>query len=171
LRRNFGEDYKDEKVGTIPEDRILLPGIVHACVVVRDVEKTAGNLAKRFGIGPWEVRLKRYPESQASFRGKPTDCTFKFAYAKAGPITLELVETVSGKSSYQEFLDRHGEGLHHLGFPTPLPFAAELEKWERQGIKPVQVMHMDDPEEGWAYMDTQDLIGFTLEILSFRKFQ
>jgi len=30
---------------------------------------------------------------------------------------------------------------------------------------------MDDPEEGWAYMDTQDLIGFTLEILSFRKFQ
>ena len=49
---------KDAKVGTIPEDHILLPGIVHACVVVRDVEKTAGNLAKRFGIGPWEVRLK-----------------------------------------------------------------------------------------------------------------
>lgn len=148
-----------------------LPANVRALRRLAMTESSAGNLAKRFGIGPWEVRLKRYPESQARFRGEPTECTFKFAYAKAGPITLELVQTVSGKSSYQEFLDRHGEGLHHLGFPTPLPFEAELKKWERQGIKPVQVMHMDDPEEGWAYMDTQDLIGFTLEILSFRKFQ
>ena len=162
---------KDEKLGTIPEDRILLRDIVHACVVVRDVEKTAGILAGKFGIGPWDIHLKSYPKSQATFRGEPTECTFKFAYAKAGPITLELVETVNGNSSYKEFLDRHGERLHHIGFPAPLPFDAELKKWDRLGIKTVQSMRLDDPEEGWAYMDTQDLIGFTLEILSFRKFQ
>ena len=161
----------DEKAGAIPADRILLKEIVHACVVVRSVEKTAGNLSEKFGIGPWDVHVKSYPESQASFRGRPTACTFKFAYAKVGPITLELVEPVSGMSSYQEFLDRHGEGIHHLGFPVPLPFDSEVEKWQRQGIQPVQAMKLDDPEEGWAYMDTQDLAGFTLEILSFKKFQ
>jgi hypothetical protein len=32
-------------------------------------------------------------------------------------------------------------------------------------------MRLDDPQEGWAYMDTQDLVGFTMEILAFRKFQ
>lgn len=162
---------RDERVGLVPEDRIMLGGILHVCVVVRDVEKTAAILAGRFGIGPWEVRLKQYPESQACFRGESTECTFKFGYARVGPVTLELAETVSGKSSYREFLEKHGEGLHHIGFSAPLPFDAELQKWQSQGIRPVQVMHMDDRQEGWAYMDTQDLIGFTLEILSFRKFQ
>ncbi len=162
---------KDEKLTTIPDDKILLRDVLHACVVVRDAEKVAKTLSERFGIGPWEVHLKSYPKSQAIFRGKPVECTFKFAYAKVGPITLELAEPVSGESSYKEFLDKHGEGLHHIGFSAPLPFDAEVRKWERLGIKAIQSMKLDDPDEGWAYMDTRDLIGFTLEILSFRKFQ
>ncbi len=70
-----------------------------------------------------------------------------------------------------EFLRQHGEGLHHLGFPTPLPFDAELDKWDKAGVKPLQVSRLDDPEEGWAYMDTRELAGFILEILSFKKYQ
>ena len=162
---------KDDKLATIPADKLLTRDILHVCVVVRDVGKTAKALADRFGIGPWEVHRKSYPKSQATFRGEPVECTFKFAYAKAGPITLELAEPISGKSSYREFLDKHGEGLHHIGFAAPLPFDAEVKKWQRQGIKPIQSAKLDDPEEGWAYMDTQDLVGFTMEILSFRKFQ
>ena len=162
---------KDERVKNIPEDRIQLNEIVHACVVVNDVERTAENISEKFGIGPFEVRQKSYPESQASIRGEPVAYTLKFAYARVGPITLELVETVEGRTIYQEFLEEHGEGLHHLGFPTPLPFDAELDKWEKAGIKPLQVSRLDDPEEGWAYMDTQGLAGFILEILSFKKYR
>jgi methylmalonyl-CoA/ethylmalonyl-CoA epimerase len=161
----------DERVKNIPEDRIQLNEIVHACVVVRDVEATAKNISEKFSIGPFEVRQKSYPESNASIRGEPVAYTLKFAYAKMGPITLELVETVEGRTLYQEFLEEHGEGLHHLGFPTPLPFDKELEKWEKMGIKALQVSRLDDPEEGWAYMDTQKLAGFILEILSLRKYQ
>jgi len=162
---------KDEKLAIIPSDKLLTRDILHVCVVVRDAEKTAKTLADKFGIGPWEVHRKSYPKSHATFRGEAVECTFKFAYAKAGPITLELAEPISGKSSYKEFLDKHGEGLHHIGFVAPLPFDAEVKKWERQGIKPIQTAKLDDPEEGWGYMDTQDLVGFTMEILSFRKFQ
>lgn len=162
---------KDKRLKNIPEDRIQLREIVHACVVVRDVEKTAKNISENFGIGPFEVRLKSYPESQATLRGAAVEYTLKFAYANVGPITLELVETVKGKTIYQEFLEEHGEGLHHLGFPTPLPFDSELKKWEQRGIKPLQVSWLDDPEEGWAYMDTQKIAGFILEILSFKKYQ
>ncbi len=162
---------KDERVKNIPEDRIQLNEIVHACVVVNDVERTAENISEKFGIGPFEVRQKSYPESQASIRGDPVGYTLKFAHAKVGPITLELVETVEGRTIYQEFLEEHGEGLHHIGVPTPLPFDAELEKWGRQGIEPLQVNRMESPEEGWAYMDTQGLIGCILEILSFRRYQ
>jgi hypothetical protein len=161
---------KDERVSSIPEDRIKLNEIVHACVVVRDVEATARNISEKFGIGPFEVRQKSYPESNASVRGEPVAYTLKFAYAKVGPITLELVETVEGRTIYQEFLEEHGEGLHHLGFPTPLPIEEELDKWERMGVGALQVSRLDDPEEGWAYMDTQGFAGFIVEILSLRKY-
>lgn len=162
---------KDQKVGTVPNNKIMLKEIVHVCVVVRNVEKTANILAEKFGIGPFEIRQKSYPKSNASIRGEPVEYILKFGYSKVGSIVLELVETVKGKTNYQEFLDTHGEGIHHIGFPTPLPFDKELEKWRKQGIDALQISRLDDPEEGWAYMETQELVGFTMEILSFKKYQ
>ena len=156
---------------SIPEDRIMLREILHICIVVRDVEKTAEVFAEKFSIGPWRIRVVHTPSSRASVRGEPVSYTLKFGHVKVGPITLELVETVEGKTIYQEFLEKHGEGLHHIAVPTPIPFETELEKWEKLGIKPLQANRMEDPEEGWAYMDTRDLIGCLMEILSFKRYQ
>lgn len=155
----------------IPEDKIILREIVHVCIVVRDVEEKARAFAEKFGVGPWRIRLVHTPSSRASVHGEPVDYTLKFGHARVGPISLELVETVEGKTIYQEFLKEHGEGLHHIGVPTPTPFDAEMEKWEKLGIKPLQENRMTDPEEGWAYMDTQELVGCVLEILSFKRYQ
>lgn len=149
----------------------MLREIVHVCVVVRDVEETAKAFSEKFGIGPWRIRVVSTPSSRASVRGEPVEYTLKFGHAKVGPVTLELVETIEGRTIYQEFLERHGEGLHHIGVPTPVPFDAELEKWQRLGVKPLQVNRMEDPDEGWAYMDTQGLVGCIMEILSFRRYQ
>jgi len=159
------------KSRSIPEDRIMLREIVHVCIVVRDVEKTAKVFAEKFGIAPFRIRVVHTPSSRASVHDEPVDYTLKFGHARVGPITLELVETLEGKTIYQEFLEEHGEGLHHIGVPTPIPFDTELEKWRKLGIKPLQVNRMENSEEGWAYMDTQGLIGCILEILSFRRYQ
>ena len=156
---------------SVPEDKIMLREIVHVCIVVRDVEKTAKAFADTFGIGPWRIRVLHTPPTRASVRGEPVEYTLKFGHTRVGPMTLELVETVDGKTIYQEFLEEHGEGIHHIGVPTPLPFDTEIEKWLKIGIKPLQVNKMEDPEEGWAYMDTQGLIGCILEILSFKRYQ
>ncbi len=40
----------------------------------------------------------------------------KLALAQLGPVMCELIEPVQGPSSYEEFLNEHGEGLHHLGY-------------------------------------------------------
>jgi hypothetical protein len=162
---------KDPKVSNFPDDKIMLNEIVHVCIVVRNVEKKAKILSEKFGISPFRIRQQTYPESQATMRGESVEYTLKFGYSKMGPIVLELVETISGKTSYQEFLEEHGEGIHHIGFPTPVPFDKELEKWRKQGIEAIQISRLDDPEEGWAYMDTQPIAGFIMEILSFKRYQ
>ncbi len=167
--QNLDETMSAAQSRIIPEDRIMLREIVHVCVVVEDVEKTDRVFAEKFGIGPFRIRVMHTPSSRASVYGEPVDYTLKFGHARVGPITLELVETVEGKTVYQEFLEKHGEGLHHLGVPTQIPFDAELDKWQKRGIKPLQVNRMEDPEEGWAYMDTWGLVGCIIEILSFKR--
>jgi hypothetical protein len=163
--------FSDERLGNIPEDRILLREIVHVCVVVEDVEEKARAFADKFGIGPFEIREKHYDKSKGMLHGEPVEYTLKFGYAKMGTITLELVETLEGETLYKEFLEEHGEGIHHIGIPTPLPFDEELNKWTRLGIKPLMASRLEDPGEGWAYMDTQNLVGCVLEILSLKKYQ
>lgn len=71
MTRALGEDMiiKDLKVGNFLDDKIMLKDIVHVCMVVRNVEKTAKALAKKFGIGPFEIRQKTYPKSHATMRG------------------------------------------------------------------------------------------------------
>ena len=49
-------------------------------------------------------------------RGKPTPYTMRVTFAHMGPVRLELVQVVEGDCLYTEFLQEHGEGVHHLGF-------------------------------------------------------
>ncbi len=155
----------------IPEDKIMLREVAHLCIVVRDVERTARAFAERFGIGPFRIRVLHTPKSRGSVQGEPAEYTIKFGFARLGPITLELAQPLEGRTILQEFLEEHGEGIHHIGLPASTPFEAELEKWRRQGIQPLQSSRMEDPEEGWAYMDTHNLVGCILEILCFKRYQ
>ena len=78
----------DKKIGTIPDNRILLREIVHVCVVVRNVEATAKKLVEKYGIGPFEVRKKTYPESHATIHGEPVSYTLKFGYCNIQKVVI-----------------------------------------------------------------------------------
>ncbi|MFO8059320.1 MAG: VOC family protein [Bacillota bacterium] len=155
----------EEETKIVPSERIMLSGIAHVCIVVRDVEKTARTYSSLFGVGPFTIRTTHTPPSRGAVHGEPAGYTLKFGYAQAGPIVLELVETVEGDTIYREFIDEHGEGIHHIGFPAPAPFRRELARWEENGIEPLQTNERDDPRYGWAYMDTQQTAGCILEIV------
>jgi len=36
-----------------------------------------------------------------------------------GSLSLELIEPVGGPSTWREFLDTRGEGVHHIAFHVP----------------------------------------------------
>jgi len=152
---------------TIPNDMVMLQDFHHICLLVRDVEKAAANFARTFGIGPFAATLYEAPASKATVHGRPQGYKLKFANAKIGPIALELVEPVEGSSVLTEFLMERGEGLHHLAYLCPPPIDEELTKWKKLGIDALQVDKSisDDPRYGWAYMDTEKLVGCILEIM------
>ena len=95
----------------------------------------------------------------------------KYGYSENGNVLWELIETLEGETEYSDFLESHGEGIHHLGFPTPMPLEEELKKWNKLGVKALKVGKDGDSGAGWAYMDTVDDMGFIIEILSYKNFE
>jgi hypothetical protein len=156
---------KNGETKLIHNDRIMLSDPTHICIVVRDVERTAATYASLFGVGPFLIRQVHTPASRGSLHGRPQAYTLKFGYAKTSTITIELVETVDGETHYKEFLEKHGEGVHHIGVRAPAPLDDELKRWKEQGIEPLQVNYRDDTRYGWAYMDTQGITGAIIEIV------
>ena len=154
-------------VKMIPKDEIMLRDFHHVSLLVRDVEKSAENFAKVFGVGPFYVTPYNAPASKATVNGKPCGYRLKFGNAKIGSTNLELVQPVEGDSALTDYLEKHGEGLHHLAYSCPPPLDEELAKWKKRGIDALQVDKSisDDPRYGWAYMDTESLVGCIIEIV------
>ena len=102
-----------------------MPGIIgtrtvtQIAMVVRDIEATKKAFAAFF-----EVEVPGHSEgsdpaiAKVVYRGNPAPTAIaKLAFFKiAEGVNLELIEPNGEPSVWQEHLDKHGDGLHHIGF-------------------------------------------------------
>jgi methylmalonyl-CoA/ethylmalonyl-CoA epimerase len=112
---------------------------IQICVVTRDFRRTMEGLT-RTGIGPWRVYTFS-PETvrEQTFRGKPGNYAMKLGLAWSGTMNWEIVQPLSGENIYQEFLDTHGEGIHHVAFGcNSVPYAERIRGFEARGYKMIQ---------------------------------
>ena len=89
--------------------------------MVKDLDTKIRNLIDIFGIGP--VRVINFPPEGRSdmerwYKGQPAQFTCRLAFADLGSVELELIEPLQGPSIWQDFIDEHGEGIHHIRFNT-----------------------------------------------------
>ena len=89
--------------------------ISQIAVVCRDLNKTMEMYAKLLGWGPWHVYRHEPPRLHDTvLRGNRVDYSMLGAETHVGEIGFELLQPLEGPSIYKEWLDEHGEGLHHL---------------------------------------------------------
>ena len=136
--------------------KVKLPPPGQIGMIVRDIDKVIDFYQSTFGIGPWVVKEGEYRELKV--RDKVYPCKTKVAWAKFGPIELELFQVREGRSLHSEWLDQGREGVHHLGF-----FVSGEEK-ERiisglaaEGIEVVQAAQR--PGVSYAFLDTEQAGG------------
>ena len=154
-----------------PKKAFPLRAIAQIAFVVPDVEQTARTMTERFGCGEWHFYTYGKPlVKRMTRRGKPAEYTMKVALGYIGDMRIELIEPLEGDTVYNEFVQKHGYGIHHLGvltdnMQTSLAAAAEA------GL----AMTMDgagfgpDGDGHYAYLDTEDLIGTTIELIERPK--
>jgi len=94
---------------------VALPASIgHIGVVVEDIDKTMEFLSSIWGLGPWQIIEEYTPSKDDIMVGEPF--TLKVAHANLGPIMLELLQPLAGRSIWSQFLQTNGEGIHHIAF-------------------------------------------------------
>lgn len=97
--------------------KIKCKGINQIAIVVKDLETVAQNYWNILGIGPWSVFDWEGPlVYDRKYYGKSVWAREKIALTQVGNVQLELVQPVDGPSIYADWINQHGEGLHHLNF-------------------------------------------------------
>ena len=137
--------------------------IVQVCLIVKNIEATIKRLNALWKIGPFEIR--EMDAEDAIVHGRKAHVKARLAFAKAGPIDLELIEPQEGDNIYWEFLRTRGEGVHHLKIPAQ-DFEGELAALQEKGIGVLQ--SADTARARYAYLDTEGAFGVIFELLQRR---
>jgi methylmalonyl-CoA/ethylmalonyl-CoA epimerase len=162
-----------EQQGT--KERPTLPfldkGIAQVALVVEDLDKTVEQYWKHFGIGPWHFYTYGKPlVKQMSYHGHPSEYKMRVALAYFGPMRVELIEAQEGDTVYADFIREHGYGVHHFGVLVD-DMVSALDQAKAAGFE----MIMDgsgfglDGDGHYAYLDTEDELGVTLELIQRPK--
>jgi methylmalonyl-CoA/ethylmalonyl-CoA epimerase len=136
--------------------------ICQIALVVRDIEKTARSFCEVFGLPMPEIfTLPPAEEAHTQFRGKSTKTRAKLAVFKMGQVVLELTQPDAEPSSWKDFLEKHGEGVHHIGFMVDdLP--GTLSFLEKRGIPE---RHSGDYTGGrYVFVESAEKLGVILNV-------
>jgi methylmalonyl-CoA/ethylmalonyl-CoA epimerase len=151
---------------------VELRGVSNICqvaIVVKSLDAAIEQYRTVLGISDFNVF---YFDSRdipgIIYRGKPADYRIKAAIAKLGSWEFEMVECLRGASIYREFLDKHGEGMQHLGMVVD-DFDAAVAQLTEAGF--TKVMYGPIPGKGgdgrFAYFETPGVFGGVLELLRY----
>ena len=140
--------------------------IFQIALVTRDLERSMKAWVDNLGIGPWTV-LTFTEDSVRDLKvgAQPVTVPFKFliAIATVGDIDFELIQPVYGPTIYEEFLQRRGEGLHHIKEKiSERDLDAVIDDYAAKGIGVLQTGWFD--VDVHYYMDTEPKLDFIFEL-------
>ena len=131
--------------------------------VVSNLEEAVERYWKDYGYGPWYFWDFEPPDlHDVYYRGmKVEDSGFRIALAQIGPMQYELMQPLYGIGIHREFLDKHGEGIHHIKIYHK-DIAKAIEDYKKKGIYPLQQGKYDD--DWHVYLDTERQYGMIWEL-------
>lgn len=139
--------------------------ITQVCIIVRDAEKTVTRYADILGFTPRELQTTlTHKDIEATYYGQPTDARAKFTWFDIGQIQFEIMQPLDPQSSWHDFLDKHGEGIHHIAFFVPNTDTA-AQSFVDHGYVITQQGLFTGKSGKYTYLDTDKDLGVSIELL------
>ena len=125
--------------------------IEHIGIAVKDLEVSNKIFEKLFGSPPYKQELVLTEGVRTSF--------FEF-----GPNKIELLEATTEDSPIAKFLEKRGEGIHHIAFAVE-DIRSEMERLKNEGF----ILLSEEPKSGadnkWvAFLHPKSTNGVLIEL-------
>ncbi|UCG27703.1 MAG: VOC family protein [Bacteroidales bacterium] len=137
--------------------------VAQVAVIVKDIEKAAVAYAELFDMDvPQIVETSSHPENPTKYQGELTNARAKLAFFELDNLQFELIQPVGEPSTWNDYLENSGEGLHHIAF------------WVKGMDEHVTLFKKNDLPEvqsgGWeggeySYIDATEKLGLVIELL------
>lgn len=149
----------------------LKNGVAQVGIIVEDLDKAVETYWKLFGIGPWHIYTYGKPlVKRMTYHGEPSEYKMRVALSYLGPTRIELIEMMEGGTVYADFVEEHSYGVHHFGVLVD-DMEEAIAEAEAAGL----TMTQDgagfglDGDGHYAYLDTEEEIGVTIELIERPK--
>jgi methylmalonyl-CoA/ethylmalonyl-CoA epimerase len=134
--------------------------------VTRDLGKSMKAWVENLKIGPWTVlTFTKQSLKYLKVDDKTVTEPFKFLIGISwiGDLQLELIEPVYGPTIYEAFIQKHGEGLHHIKERIEDDaMAAVVQGYRDQGIGVTQTGQFET--DFHYYLNTEPRLDFIYEL-------
>ena len=142
--------------------RTLAEDIFQIAYVVPDLHGAVSFFKEKLGVPRFLVKEDIQGQDQ-TYMGKPGDFRHSIAFGYAGEMQIELIQSLSGASTYADFIAQNPRGgVHHLGILID-DYSAGVAQMTARGFKLVQSGR--NGETRFAYFDVDHQIGTLLEVV------
>lgn len=126
--------------------------IEHIGIAVESIEKALPYFEKILGLSCYNIE-------------EVADQKVKTAFLKCGEVKLELLEPTSTESTIAKFIEKRGEGIHHLAFCIEDGVSNALLEAEQAGIRLIDKTPRKGAENlNIAFLHPKSTIGILTEL-------
>lgn len=139
-------------------------------IVVADIHKAVKAWAAILDIPEPEIQvnhLEGTEEYPYTYRGKAIQTDLLVCNIEFGNFVLEIHQAMDDSGSFKEFHDKHGNGVHHLGFEVGDDREEVLAELEEMGFDVNRTVGVY-PGSSWTIVDSEDVLGVNLNIKPVR---
>lgn len=143
-------------------------GFAQICIIVPDIEKAAEKWAEILGCEKPAIRRTHLEGNENyTYRGEPVSCDLLVTEIPMPGFLIELHQVVDGPSSFREFVEKHGCGVHHLGFEVGDARDSIIQGLGEAGFDTNRTLGIY-PGSSWTIVDSEDVLGVNLNIKPVR---
>ncbi|MBT8286246.1 MAG: methylmalonyl-CoA epimerase [Flavobacteriaceae bacterium] len=130
--------------------------IEHLGIAVKDLEKSNVLFAQLFGTA-------HYKMEEVASEGVKT------SFFKTGPNKIELLEATNADSPIAKFIEKKGEGIHHIAFEVD-DIRAEIARLKGEGFTVLNEEPKKGADNKWvAFLHPKTTNGVLIELCQERE--
>ncbi len=141
--------------------------------IVKDIYATKKKWAEFLGVEEPEANLcGEYEIMQTEYMGAPApEANSLLAFFDVGPgLQLELIQPNEAPSTWRNYLNEHGEGIHHVAFQIQgMKMPEAVERCQDFGMSLEQKGEYGDASGRYVYMNAYKDLKCIIELLESDK--